>query len=245
MFEDYPMIVAANRDEHYDRSSAPPAISDAKPRIIAGTDLRAGGTWLGVNERGLIAGILNRRLDGRQLPANDRRSRGLLCMDLLKQNSTASAKSFIDGHAARYNPFTVVYGDKSEISVSYNSDEKIITQSLQPGLHVFSSAAEFDLHSVKAERAYSLFHQLSTRVQPRRGELSEPIAALQSVLADHTLGAHSTDPGDAICVHRETSGTVSSSVIFFSQAESRFETFYCSGTPCRNAFGGALQLDVR
>ena len=239
------MIVATNRDEHYDRLSAPPSISDAKPRIVAGTDLRAGGTWLGVNERGLIAGILNRRLNGQQLPANDRRSRGLLCMDLLKQNSTASAKSFIDGHAARYNPFTVVYGDKSEIYVSFNSDEKIITQSLQPGLHVFSSAAEFDLHSIKAERAYSLFHQLSTLVQPLRGELSEPIAALQSVLADHSLGAYSIDPGDAICVHRETSGTVSSSVIFFSRPESRFDTFYCPGAPCQNSFGGSLQLDVR
>src|SRR5262245_3224718 len=192
-----------------------------------------------------MVGILNRRLNGHEIPAMDRRSRGLLCMDLLRQRSITSAESFIDSHDESYNPFTVLFGDKDRMFASYNSDGRIITLALEPGLHVFSSAANFDLHSDKAKRAYSLFAQLDGRAEPARAKTSEPIAALQSVLADHCPGAHSTDPGDAICVHREASGTVSSSIVFYSRSESCFETYYCPGPPCRNSFAGALRLDVR
>src|SRR6266536_3537682 len=120
MFENYPLIIAANRDEHYDRPSAPPALLNTQPKIIAGRDLRAGGTWLGVNETGLIAGILNRRLDGQQ--------------------------------------------------------------GIPSGVHVFSSAAEFEMYSAKADRAYALFAKLSARVRPTNGKVLESIAALQTVL---------------------------------------------------------------
>jgi uncharacterized protein with NRDE domain len=244
MFEDYPLIVAANRDEHYDRPSAPPALQNDRPKIVAGRDLRANGTWLGVNEDGLIAGILNRRLNG-QLPIlSDARSRGLLCLDVLSFESPVAANAFIREHKFRYNPFTLLFADRHEAYVSYNDEERIITQKIEKGLHVFSSAAEFEMHSAKAVRAYALFAKLSNRVRPTNGIPLESIAALQTVLADHSLSAASDDPGDAICVHRETSGTVSSSIIYFSKSESRFHTFFCSGAPCHNSFGDALTLDV-
>ena len=245
MFKDYPLIVAANRDEHYDRPSAPPALLNTQPAIIAGRDLRANGTWLGVNEYGLIAGVLNRRFDGRQLSASEARSRGLLCMDVLNFDSSRASNEFIQGHRFRYNPFSLLFADGHEAYVSYNDEQKIITEKLETGLHVFSSAAEFEMHSTKADRAYALFAKLSTQVRPTNGKTLESIAALQTVLSDHSLVADSNDPGDAICVHRESSGTVSSSVIYFSEAESRFYTFFCAGAPCRNSFGDALKLDVR
>ena len=245
MFEDYPLIVAANRDEHYDRPSAPPALQNGRPKVVAGRDLRANGTWLGVNEDGLIAGILNRRLNS-PLPAlTDARSRGLLCVDVLSLESAGAASEFIRDHKFRYNPFTLLFADRRDAYVCYNDEKRTITQKIEKGLHVFSSAAEFELHSPKAERAYALFARLSNRVRPANGMPLESIAALQTVLADHSLSADSDDPGDAICVHRETSGTVSSSIIYFSKSESRFYTFFCFGAPCRNSFGPALTLDAR
>lgn len=245
MFEDYPLIVAANRDEHYDRPSAPPAVRNGRPKIIAGRDLRANGTWLGVNEDGVIAGILNRRLNGQTPALADVRSRGLLCLDVLSFESAKAANKFIRDHKLRYNPFTLLFVDRHEGYVSYNDEERTITQKIEKGLHVFSSAAEFEMHSAKADRAYALFARLSSRVRPTNGIAFESIAALQTVLADHSLSADSDDPGDAICVHRETSGTVSSSIIYFSKNESRFHTFFCPSAPCRNSFGDALTLDVR
>ena len=244
VFEDYPLIVAANRDEHYDRPSAPPAVQNSRPNIIAGRDLRANGTWLGVNEDGLFAGVLNRRPNGQIPPLADARSRGLLCMDVLRFGSAKAASEFIRDHKFRYNPFTLLFADRREGYVAYNDEKRLITQKIEKGLHVFSSAAEFEMHCAKADRAYALFARLSTQVRPTNGIARKSIAALQTVLADHSLSADSDDPGDAICVHRETSGTVSSSVIYFSRSESRFHTFFCPGAPCRNSFGDALTLDV-
>ena len=71
--EDAPVVVGANREELYGRGGEPPKILEG--RILAGTDPRAGGTWLGVNQSGVIVSIVNRlKMDAPKQP----RSRGLL-----------------------------------------------------------------------------------------------------------------------------------------------------------------------
>jgi uncharacterized protein with NRDE domain len=238
------LIIAANRDEHYDRPSAPPTILETTLRIVSGRDLRAGGTWFGFNEHGLAVGILNRHVNDETPPLLNARSRGALCGDLLMQSSATQADHFLRGHRIRYNPFTLLFVDLGAAYVAHNEDDKIVRQNLDAGLHVFSSAADFELHSSKARRAEALFARLVHRGARLGCDLPDSLAALQAVLADHSLPPGSTNPGDAICVHRESSGTVSSSILFFSQSRSRFESFYCEGAPCRNAFGAALGLDV-
>lgn len=245
MLPQYPLLVAANRDEQYDRPSAPPQLLGKEPRIVAGRDLRAGGTWLGVNEHGLLAAMLNRRINSQNVSFPDARSRGLLCMDLLARRSAADAESFFRDHQSSYNPFTALVADQKDAHVSYNVGKKILTQKLEPGLHVFSSAAEFDLHSAKADRAYSLFGQVGEKLRRNGGTKLETITALRSALADHSLPAGSADPGDSICVHRDSSGTVSSSIVLFSPSSARFEMFHCAGAPCQNAFGAAIELEVQ
>jgi len=242
---DYPLVVAANRDEHYDRPSAPPGLLENRPKIIAGRDLRAGGTWLGVNEHGVLAAMLNRRVNSHNVPFPGARSRGLLCMDLLARRSAAEAEFFICGHQASYNPFTALVADRHNAQVAYNVGQRIMTQKLEPGLHVFSSAAEFDLHSAKADRAYRLFGEIGKDLRENDGGNTEAIAALRSVLGDHSLPDGSTDPGDAMCVHRDSSGTVSSSIVVFTPSKSRFQCFHCAGAPCRNFFGDAIELVIR
>ncbi len=247
-FDAYPILVAANRDEHFDRPSAPSALLEGEPKIVAGRDLRAGGTWLGVNEHGLLVGVLNRRVNGIKsaaLPATVVRSRGALCKELLQLNSAQAARQRIDGDRNRYNPFTIVFADKYDAYVAYNDEVKIISQVLQPGLHVFSSAAEFDLNSAKAERAHQRFASLINPLSEKNQEPREWLPGLQNILSDHSLGNGSDNPGDAICVHRDVSGTVSSSVIFLAQSDSRFETFHCLGAPCRNSFDSEIILQVR
>ena len=250
IFADLPLLVAANRDEHFDRPSAPPAEIAGDPRIVAGRDLRVGGTWLGVNDHGLLVGILNRRQNdnGRQRDCRRQltRSRGLLCMDLLQRRSVAEGVEFIAGHSAAYNPFTVVFADRQSAWVAYNNhDGKIVSKRLDPGLHVFSSAAELDLNSAKADRAHPRFAQLKDRLPKGRAEPATWLSDLRAVLADHTMRDGSNDPGDAICVHRESTGTVSSSVVALAAARSRFETFFCPGPPCQNSFTGPVSLAIR
>src|SRR6266487_3778838 len=84
-FRDYPVVIAANRDEYLSRPALPPTVLSETPRIIGGKDLRANGTWLGINEYGLVAGLLNRRPNEEANPSA--RSRGMLCLDALQHRT--------------------------------------------------------------------------------------------------------------------------------------------------------------
>ena len=75
-----PILVAANREERFDRPTQYPKIQSGSPRVVCGIDRRAGGTWLGVNQFGLFCAVTNRRKAN--VPAEPR-SRGLLCRELL------------------------------------------------------------------------------------------------------------------------------------------------------------------
>jgi uncharacterized protein with NRDE domain len=245
MDDNYPLLVAANRDEHYDRPSAAPQVLLGPHKILAGRDLRVGGTWLGVNEHGLVVGILNRRLNGVEPTRTSARSRGLLCMDLLALRSASDGRDFIAAHDQQYNPFTVMFADRDAAFVAYNVGPELITRPLDRSLHVFSSAAEVDLHSIKADRAREKFARALVGQDADHFRTADWIAPLQPVLSDHSLDNASADPGDAICVHRDSSGTVSSSIIAYSLSASRFEMFHCAGPPCQNPFADALILEVR
>ena len=62
VFPHYPLVVAANRDEFLARPATPPVLlREPPPRAFGGRDLTAGGTWLGIAETGVVAGLLNRR----------------------------------------------------------------------------------------------------------------------------------------------------------------------------------------
>src|SRR5262249_10657645 len=77
-----PLVIAANRDEFLDRPAEGPALREiAGGRIVAPRDVRAGGTWLGVNALGVFAALTNRRTSE---PDPVRRSRGLLVLDALE-----------------------------------------------------------------------------------------------------------------------------------------------------------------
>ena len=244
-FEEYPFVVAANRDEHYDRSSAPPALLNADPAILAGRDLRAGGTWLGVNEHGLLAGIHNGRPDGEPEPRPGTRSRGLLCLDVVTLKTAAEARGFIENRTDDYQPFTLLCADADEAWSAYNQDGQIKTKSLGPGLHVFSSATESDASSDKRDRAYVRFAGLAEDLKTDRAVPADGFLRLREALGDHTLGDGSNDPRDAICVHGELSGTVSSSIVLYSRRERCLRIFYCPGAPCRNVFDQGMDLALQ
>src|SRR5919107_2356449 len=86
---DYGLVLAANRDEFYDRPTAPSAYWEDAPDVLAGRDLRAGGTWLGLDRRGRLAAVTNYRQGRRAAPAP--RSRGHLVGDYLTGRLDAAA----------------------------------------------------------------------------------------------------------------------------------------------------------
>src|SRR5262245_53382617 len=115
-----PIVVAANRDEFFARPAAPPALfrSDEAGRasFVAPQDLEAGGTWMGVNEQGLFAGLTNRRNANPQL---ERRSRGLLVRDALGRADTADALAAAGPDpAGTYNPFHLLIADGASTALA-------------------------------------------------------------------------------------------------------------------------------
>lgn len=131
-----PLVLAANRDEFYDRAAAPLGEWADIPGLYAGRDLQAGGTWLGMTNGGRFAALTNIR-DPRQ--PRGARSRGELPLDYLR--SDASAPAFLAELALRvdeYSGFNLLLGDRHALYY-FNSEEGEIRR-LLPGLYGLSNA---------------------------------------------------------------------------------------------------------
>ena len=107
----WPLLLATNRDEMSDRPWRAPARHwPDRPDVLAGLDELAGGSWLGVNDAGVVAAILNRR--NSLGPAPGLRSRGELVLDALDHADAAMAAESLAALAAHaYRSFNLVIAD--------------------------------------------------------------------------------------------------------------------------------------
>ena len=106
----YKLILAANRDEFYDRPTAPAAFWEKAPHLLAGKDLRADGTWLGITQQGRIGAITNYR-DPASVKENAP-SRGMLVRDfLLGLESPVEYLDRLGQESDRFNGFNLILGE--------------------------------------------------------------------------------------------------------------------------------------
>ena len=133
---DYRLIVGANRDEWHDRPAAPAAWWADFPQILAGRDLKAGGTWMGVTRTGRFGAVTNFRDPSDK--SSTARSRGELVTAFLSGDATPSAFLLeTKQHAHAYNGFNLVVGDRS--SLAYFSSRDRAIQILEPGVYALSN----------------------------------------------------------------------------------------------------------
>src|SRR5690349_16414791 len=111
---DWPLILGANRDEMASRPWRPPGRHwPDRDDVVAGLDLEAGGSWLGLNESGVVAAILNRT--GTLGPAPGRRSRGELVLEALDHADAADAAGALTAlDPAAYRPFNLIVADNRD-----------------------------------------------------------------------------------------------------------------------------------
>lgn len=133
---DYPLVVAANRDEFFARPAAEAAWwKDAKD-VFAGRDLEAGGTWLGLARDGRFAGLTNFRDPPRN--RNDAPSRGALVADFLTGNeSTAAALARLQAQGPRYNAFNLFVSDGDSLGIYESASGS--ARILEPGIYALSN----------------------------------------------------------------------------------------------------------
>ena len=130
------LIVAANRDEFFERPAEVAEFWKEAPELLAGRDLRGGGTWLGVTRRGRFAALTNYR-DPAQ---NDKskRTRGALVRDFLLDDCDARAYlARLTKSASQYNGYSIIFGDERELFYYCNQGD--VTRRIQPGIHGLSN----------------------------------------------------------------------------------------------------------
>ncbi|MEM9491500.1 MAG: NRDE family protein, partial [Myxococcota bacterium] len=111
---DYPLVIAANRDEYYRRATAPAEFWASAPQVLAGRDLEAGGTWLGITTAGRWAGLTNIR--DPQLHRDSARSRGWLVRDyLLGPARPEHYLAQLAEQRAHYGGFNLLVGDRDDV----------------------------------------------------------------------------------------------------------------------------------
>ncbi|MCG3169767.1 MAG: hypothetical protein CALGDGBN_01290 [Pseudomonadales bacterium] len=133
----FPLVIAANRDEYHARPSEAAAFWRTQPRLLAGRDLRAGGTWLGLTRGGRFAAITNRR--GHEAPAGAP-SRGMLTLDfLLGDDTPGHYAERLAADCERYAGFNLLVGEvHGELHYLGNHGPRL--ERLPPGVYGLSNA---------------------------------------------------------------------------------------------------------
>ena len=146
-----PLVVAANRDEFHDRPAQPLDWWPDAPNVVAGRDLRAGGTWLGVARGGRFAALTNYR--EMQQTEGDAPSRGALVADFLRGDmATLAYGEAID--LDRYAGFSLLLFDGDTFGFVGNRESRGV-QRIEPGIHALSNGA-LDSPWPKVEQARGL-----------------------------------------------------------------------------------------
>ena len=223
-----PLIVAANRDEYLDRPAEGPALRDTPSGpVLAPLDLRAGGTWLGLNADGVFAAVTNRPCGD---PDRTLRSRGLVVMDALAAGSAEQASQLLaDLPSGSYNPFNCFVADRDRAFAMVYQDGPQVSE-MAPGAHMIGNA-DPDARDVP-KTARILEQAEKAALLPRSKVLDE----LASICSDHGIGNGSIE--DA-CVHRGAYGTRCSILLQLDEAGSPGTTangesrlLYADGAPC-------------
>ncbi|MFO0914454.1 MAG: NRDE family protein [Pirellulales bacterium] len=214
-----PILVAANREEFYERPSAPPSIQSGKPRILCGTDQQAGGTWLGVNQNGMLVAVCNRR---RTVPTYPTRSRGVLCRELLKADSATAARDMAmeELSSGKYDGANYVCVDFDSGWIVHGGDE-VEAVRLEDGLNIVSNG---DVNDPRDERVQMCRRLLTLQT------LDSPVKFL--AVASKVFARSPSTPGRPSMVTRDRDrGTVSSTLIALGKKPRDAIYQYAGGPP--------------
>ena len=212
----WPLLLAANRDEMKDRPWRPPARHwPERPDVVAGIDLEAGGTWLGMNDAGVVAAVMNR--PGSLGPAPDKRSRGELVLDALDSADAADAANrlrHLDGNAWR--EFNLAVADNRDAfwlrSRGAAAGGRVECFALPEGLSMLTARELNDRASSRIDRYLDRFIE-APAPDPAPDTEGGEWTAWRDLMADTERGPDG-EPDSAMCIDTAFGfATTSSSLI--------------------------------
>jgi uncharacterized protein with NRDE domain len=211
---DWPVVLGANRDEMKNRPWAPPARHwPDRPEVVAGIDKLAGGSWMGLNDHGVVAAIMNRM--NTLGPAAGKRSRGELVLEALDHADARAAVGFLtDLDPEAYRPFNLVLADNRDVFWLRNLGSReegrgITVERIPPGLSMLTAHDRND--RAHSKRIAHFLPEFETAPVP------DPAAndwkAWEALLKDRTPAPGGT-VYDAMCIVGDNGfETVSSSLL--------------------------------
>jgi len=213
---DWPLLLAANRDEMRGRPWSPPGRHwPDRPTIRAGLDHEAGGSWLGVNDQGVVAAILNRR--GSLGIAAGKRSRGELVLRGLDAGTARGAMlDLCRLDAGAYRSFNMVVADAGEgFWLKGLGEGQVSAQPLPEGIGMLTA---WDLNdAVHSERTAFYLPKFRAAEPPKPSK--DDWAAWRELLESTETARGVTDPNGAMTVETEWGfGTVSRSLVALPRA---------------------------
>jgi len=229
---EWPLIVAANRDEQYARPADPVMVLRNRPRTLGGRDRLAGGTWLALNEHGVVAGLTNQPMER----SPTRRSRGAVPLELTDGTSAAEAVAAFMASAEpeEFNPCWVLVADRSALFyLDLTGANAPTAVELDPGLHILENRP-LDAPSAKVDHVRALLGDVAAR------DPDALLEALRAVLADHEITAppedddawsHLVSRASASCVHTDVYGTRASTLIRVPRAPDTPPQMWASDGP--------------
>ena len=223
---DYPLIIAANRDEYYDRPSREMHYWPEQATILAGRDLQSSGTWLGLNRAGRFCAVTNlhRRSAAPKQPAPPCSRGELVARYLRGQDSEHGFRRFLADRQRDFKPFNLVFGTLGALHTFSTADATVAP--LCAGFHAISNGP-LDQVWPKMSRGVARLAD----VIDRAARLDS--AALLSIMQDADQAPDALLPGgngtekdrrrSAIFVRGVDYGTRTTTLLLYSKTQVRVE----------------------
>ncbi|MDR3628539.1 MAG: NRDE family protein [Ignavibacteriaceae bacterium] len=213
----YKVIIAANRDEFYNRPAEPAKFWDDKPFLLGGKDLQAGGTWLGITKQGRFAAITNYRSQKDTITV--RPTRGKIVTDFLVSKETpVNFANRLILSSEKYNGYNLIFMDYE--TAYYFSNKTKSALNLQPGTYALSNHL-LDTPWPKVEKSKKSFSNIikneNILAEDLFGILSDTSTPPDELLPDTGIGLEIERAVSPIFVSTPFYGTRSSTVILIDK----------------------------
>lgn len=209
----YKLIFAANRDEFYNRPSSQAQFWAEYPFLLAGKDLQAGGTWLGITKNGRFAAITNYR-DMKNIKENSP-SRGFLPLNFLTgKERIENYYKKIKNSLYDYNGFNLIAGDIDNLHYFSNVSNELIK--IKNGVHGLSNAlldTPWPKVSKSKDELFKLVRNDKIQTDELLNLLSDTSLAKDEELPDTGIGLSWERALSSILIRSDSYGTRSSTVI--------------------------------
>ncbi|MGB6104425.1 MAG: NRDE family protein [Pusillimonas sp.] len=192
---DWPLFIAANRDEFHNRPCLPAAPWAGHPDVIAGIDCQAHGGWLGMTRQGRFALITNYR-DPSHLIANAPSRGQLVSQYLTGHDAPQTYARRVHAEGAGYNGFNLIIGDLGASCYTSNRDGQSAPAELAPGRYILSNHL-LNTRWPKAERL-----RLALDAFPLE-RLEQSLTPVFDILKDNTPAQDHTLPSTGLSLERE------------------------------------------